>query len=206
VSLASFTKHLESKNKEKAIQATRATKEQKTPSLKSLSNWVDLEAWRGFDLLIVSWSVVFCSCIECWVQKNWMTWMEVVGGTYSPNHYSSCCYWWRTGQSGGASDRALFSVRCVPHQLPVGVGEVDCWSLLTSSCTGQSNGTPDMSGAFWLCFFDFLLHTVHLFTVYYSRPLAHVAEPPELFQLKCLSPALEARPHLNRNKTLVPWI
>jgi hypothetical protein len=33
-----------------------------------------------------------------------------------------------------------------------------------------------------------------------------VAEPPKLFQLKCLSPTLEARPHLNRNKTLVPWI
>jgi hypothetical protein len=36
--------------------------------------------------------------------------------------------------------------------------------------------------------------------------LADVAEPPELFQLKCLSPALEARPHLNRNKTSVPRI
>jgi hypothetical protein len=33
-----------------------------------------------------------------------------------------------------------------------------------------------------------------------------VAEPPELFQLKCLSPALEARPHLNGNKTSVPQI
>jgi hypothetical protein len=33
-----------------------------------------------------------------------------------------------------------------------------------------------------------------------------VAEPPELFQLKCLSPTLEARPHLNRNNTLVPRI
>jgi transposase InsO family protein len=33
-----------------------------------------------------------------------------------------------------------------------------------------------------------------------------VAEPPELFQLKCLSPTLEARPHLNRNNTSVPWI
>jgi hypothetical protein len=30
-----------------------------------------------------------------------------------------------------------------------------------------------------------------------------VAEPPELFQLKCLSPTLKARPHLNRNKTSV---
>jgi hypothetical protein len=33
-----------------------------------------------------------------------------------------------------------------------------------------------------------------------------VEEPPELFQLKCLSPTLEARPHLNRNKTSVPLI
>jgi hypothetical protein len=33
-----------------------------------------------------------------------------------------------------------------------------------------------------------------------------VAEPPELFQLKCLSPTLKARPHLNRNKTSVPRI
>jgi hypothetical protein len=30
---------------------------------------------------------------------------------------------------------------------------------------------------------------------------ASVAEPPKLFRLKCLSPALEARPHLNRNNT-----
>jgi hypothetical protein len=28
-----------------------------------------------------------------------------------------------------------------------------------------------------------------------------VAEPPELFQLNCLSPTVEARPHLNRNKS-----
>jgi hypothetical protein len=33
-----------------------------------------------------------------------------------------------------------------------------------------------------------------------------VAEPHELIQLKCLSPTLEARPHLNRNKTSVPRI
>jgi hypothetical protein len=36
--------------------------------------------------------------------------------------------------------------------------------------------------------------------------LGSVAEPPELFQLKCLSPTLEARPHLNRNNTSVPRI
>jgi hypothetical protein len=33
-----------------------------------------------------------------------------------------------------------------------------------------------------------------------------VAEPLELFQIKCLSPTLEARPHLNRNKSSVPRI
>jgi hypothetical protein len=33
-----------------------------------------------------------------------------------------------------------------------------------------------------------------------------VAEPPELFQLKYPSPALEARPHLNQNKPSVPRI
>jgi hypothetical protein len=33
-----------------------------------------------------------------------------------------------------------------------------------------------------------------------------VAEPPELFRLKCLSLALKARPHLNSNKSSVPRI
>jgi hypothetical protein len=33
-----------------------------------------------------------------------------------------------------------------------------------------------------------------------------MVEPPELFQLKCPSPALNAKPHLNRNKTSVPLI
>jgi hypothetical protein len=33
-----------------------------------------------------------------------------------------------------------------------------------------------------------------------------VAELPELFQLKCLSTALEARPHLNGNNPSIPRI
>jgi hypothetical protein len=33
-----------------------------------------------------------------------------------------------------------------------------------------------------------------------------VAELPELFRLKCLSPALEARPHLNGNNPSIPRI
>jgi hypothetical protein len=36
--------------------------------------------------------------------------------------------------------------------------------------------------------------------------LRAVAELPELFQLKCLSPALEARPHLNGNNPSIPRI
>jgi hypothetical protein len=42
-----------------------------------------LEAWRGFDLWNVSWSVVFCSCNECGVQNTWVPLKEVVGGIYS---------------------------------------------------------------------------------------------------------------------------
>jgi hypothetical protein len=37
-------------------------------------------AWRGFDLLNVSWSEVFCSCNEWDVQKTWMPMNVVVGG------------------------------------------------------------------------------------------------------------------------------
>jgi hypothetical protein len=37
-------------------------------------------------------------------------------------------------------------------------------------------------------------------------PSVAVAELPELFQLKCLSPALEARPHLNGNNPSIPRI
>jgi hypothetical protein len=41
----------------------------------------------------------------------------------------------------------------------------------------------------------------HIFTDHKS-----VAELPELFQLKCPSPALEARPHLNGNNPSIPRI
>jgi hypothetical protein len=133
-------------------------KKHKTPSLKSLSDWVDFEAWRGFDLLIVSWSICFCSCIACGVQKTWMAWMVVVGGIYSPNHYSSCCRW-HIGQSGGAPDMTLFIVQCMPHQLPVGVWSswpLNSFVLLRHQTVRWHTG---QSGAFWLRSSDFwLLH------------------------------------------------
>jgi hypothetical protein len=46
----------------------------------------------------------------------------------------------------------------------------------------------------------------HVFGEHIGRTVEAVAEPPELFQLKCLSPALEARPHLNGNNPSIPRI
>jgi hypothetical protein len=96
--------------------------------------------------------------------------MEVVGGIYSPNHYSSRCCRWHTGQSGGAPNRALFTVQSCHISRPLGFGAVDRWSLLSSCCTGQSGGTPNMFGTFWL---SALTSDCTLFT-FCSRPLAHL--------------------------------
>jgi hypothetical protein len=68
----------------------------------------------------VSWSEVFCSCIECELQKTWIPIKEVVGGVFiASNHFLPigwvCYRWahrtirWRTGQ-------VLFTVQCVPRQ------------------------------------------------------------------------------------------
>jgi hypothetical protein len=156
--------------KEKAIQAIRATKEHKIPSLKSLSNWVDLEAWRGFDLLNVPWSVVFCFCNECEVQKTWITWMEVVGVFIAPTTILVVVV-------DGAPDSPVvhrtghYSVSGACHaSCPLGFGAVDRWSSLSCSCTGQSGGTPDMSDAFWLRCSDFW-HALFTFAVHRSQPL-----------------------------------
>jgi hypothetical protein len=42
------------------------------------------------------------------------------------------------------------------------------------------------------------------FSVVVFAPIPAVAEPPELFQLKCPSHASEAATHLNRNNPSVP--
>jgi hypothetical protein len=47
---------------------------------------------------------------------------------------------------------------------------------------------------------------VALFLIHNIWEQVTVAEPPELFQLKCPSLALKARLHLNRNKPSVPRI
>jgi hypothetical protein len=96
------------------------------------------------------------------------------GRIYSPNHYSSRCCRWHTGQSGGVPNMALFIVRCVPHQLTVGV-----WSgwplksfVLLRHRTVRWHTGP--SGVFWLCSSDFWPLRWPLFTVHRSRPLGTV--------------------------------
>jgi hypothetical protein len=43
-----------------------------------------LETLSGSIALIVSWSGVFCSCIECNAHNAWVLGVVVVGGIYSP--------------------------------------------------------------------------------------------------------------------------
>jgi hypothetical protein len=113
-----------------------------TLSLKSLSTWVVFGTLRGFDPLIVSWSVCLCSSIECEGLKTWMAWMIVVGGIYSPNHYSNRCYRW-THRTWHCSLPGACHV-----SRPLGFGAINRWSPLSSWGTGQS-------GAFWLYSSDF---------------------------------------------------
>jgi hypothetical protein len=73
-------------------------------------------------LWLCLWSLFFCSSIEWGSWNAWIAWMVVVGGIYSPNHYSSrCCRWahwtvrWCTGHS---------TVHC-----PVSATSADHWGL-----------------------------------------------------------------------------
>jgi hypothetical protein len=63
----------------------------------------------------VSWSVVYCSYIECAVVNAWMVGVEVVWGIYSPQPpiqpMGQATVDGRTGQFGAPPD----SVRCASH-------------------------------------------------------------------------------------------
>jgi hypothetical protein len=59
-----------------------------------------------------------------------------------------------TGQSGGAPDTPLFTIRWVPHiSRPLGFEAVDRWSLLSSCGTEQSSATcrPRLPSDFLYC-------------------------------------------------------
>jgi hypothetical protein len=58
----------------------------------------------GSIALIVSWSEVYCPCIECNVQNAWMLGVVVVGGIYSPQPPNNR---WDSLLSMGAPDSAM---------------------------------------------------------------------------------------------------
>jgi hypothetical protein len=124
------------------------------------------------------WSLEGIECFDCvfgvfaftlvlnvkFRKLGWLEW-RWLGGIYSPNHYSSRCCRWHTGQSVGAPDMALFIVQCMPRQLPIGVWSdwpLKSFVLLQHRTVWWHTG---QSGAFWLRSSDFC--TVHflLFTI-----------------------------------------
>jgi hypothetical protein len=149
-------------------------KSNKKHSLKSLSNWVDFEAWRGFDLLDVSWSECFCSCTECRVQKTWIAWMVVVGVFIAPTTIlavdvdgtpdSPAVHWtWHYSLFGA----------CHVNR-PLWFGAVGRWSPLSSCDTRLSGAIRLRSSDFWLTHCSLLLYTtVGRWAQLVVAPLAH---------------------------------
>jgi hypothetical protein len=127
MSLASFTKHLERLEwEEESNQETIATKEtQITLSQVTKHFWsLDLILELGEDLMLwfCVWIVCFCSSIEWVGWKAWMAWTVVVGGIYSPNHYSSrCCRW--------AHRTVRWCTRHCTVHCPVSATSSDRWGL-----------------------------------------------------------------------------
>jgi hypothetical protein len=100
----------------------------------------------GSIALIVSWSGVYCSCIECNVQNAWMLGVVVVGGYLYPPTWLGGIYipqppngrWgWLLSMSAPDSP-----VRCHVTQ-PLGFGSNRPLVPLSSCGTGQSGATPD---------------------------------------------------------------
>jgi hypothetical protein len=99
---------------------------------------------------------------------------EVVGSIYSLQPLPSR---WLSLLAMGTTDSLVAHRTCIVH-CPVhamsarllGFGVVDRWNPLFSSGTGQSGGTLDMSGAFWLCCLT-SARALFAFTVHCSRPL-----------------------------------
>jgi hypothetical protein len=94
---------------------------------------------------------------------------------------------------------------CVRDNVAVGEVPEPCRStaggaagiLLTSPCFCRGLRTTDVMDA---------RGEPSLSATEASQMGRRVAELPELFRLKCLSPALEARPHLNGNNPSIPRI
>jgi hypothetical protein len=121
VSLANFTKHLESLERdEESNQARRATKETQVTLSQVTKHFLSLdlilELGEDWMLWMCLWSVFFALVLN--EQSGMLGWMEWwwLGGIYSPNHYSSR---WLTALSMGTLE-SLFNVWCMPRQSIVG--------------------------------------------------------------------------------------
>jgi hypothetical protein len=121
VSLANFTKHLESLERdEESNQARRATKETQVTLSQVTKHFLSLdlilELGEDWMLWMCLWSVFFALVLN--EQSGMLGWMEWwwLGGIYSPNHYSSH---WLTALSMGTLE-SLFNVWCMPRQSIVG--------------------------------------------------------------------------------------
>jgi hypothetical protein len=93
--------------------------------------------------------------------------MVVVGGIYSHNHYSSRCCPWAHQTVCGASDRVLFTVRCLPRQHTVGV--CSDWPLKSFVFLLHRTVRCVLTSQLWL-----LTSTLCSFTVHCSRLLTHL--------------------------------
>jgi hypothetical protein len=89
-----------------------------------------------------------------------------------------------------------------------GEGTSSAWRGMVRAglSAGACSGAPECVEHVGVCFYPSSNVCRDRKRANLAMSLAPVAEPPELFQLKCLSPTLEARPHLNRNNTSVPRI
>jgi hypothetical protein len=91
----------------------------------------------------VSWSVVYCSCIECTIVNAWMVGVEGLGVFIAPNH--------QFNRWGRLLSMAHQIVQCATGQCPmrqprhptVMVLTVSTVGALSSSGTGQSGAAPD---------------------------------------------------------------
>jgi hypothetical protein len=146
----------------KAIQAATAQMNTKTLSLslKSLSGWVDLGTWRGFDLwnCVLEWMLFLLYWMG--TSKNldaneWGGW----GVFIASNHFLAVgwvCWRWA---------HRTCTVHCpvrATSARPLGFWSGQLLEPLSYSCIGQSGATPDMSSDLWL-----LPRTVH----FCSQPL-----------------------------------
>jgi hypothetical protein len=169
VSLVLITSVLRTRiRKKKANQATRATKNTRTILSQVLKTRIELGLWSDRRLWFVSWSVVFCYCIE----RRWL------GVFIAPNHQFN-----HGGRllSMGAPD----SVRCASHiTQPLGFWWFRplelCLHVALASLVPHRIGTVHCPVRLWRLLWHLraLFFTVHVAGERWSRPLRWLAVAP----------------------------